>query len=64
MHTRPWLMFMARISLVTSHSPYAKNLGTLEFSRLKSAIWLHPSGVGTMSSHARTPCGESTASMG
>lgn len=37
---------------VTSHSPLVRNRGLEEFAGLNNAMWLYPSGVGTMSRYA------------
>lgn len=48
-YTNPRFASTDLIPPVTSQLPEVRNLGVLEVAGLKRAMWLYPSGVGTMS---------------
>lgn len=54
-YTIPFFMSTPLMPLVTSHFPDVRNRGVPVLAGLKSAIWLKPSGVGTISRYPFVP---------
>lgn len=54
-YTKPFTTSTPAIPPTTSHSPDVRKCGTLESAEVNRAMWLYPSGVGTISKYASVP---------